>query len=243
MTGAASVIGRALLRRLWADPAWAGVRFLLTGRDPAALSALVASPEARHHDAEALTVDLCAPVAVQALRKRLGAAGPLLGLALVAGVNQDDALPKLDEADWDRVWQVNLAAHRRLLSDLNEPGRLAAGARGLLVGSIVGLRGNAGQSAYAAAKGALLDLLPMAPQGLRLNVLLPPLVPSPLLKNLSPAARERLFKTRLMDDPDPAESAAAAGAFLLSDRSSYIHRQAVHADSRVTALGSIQGAV
>lgn len=238
MTGATSTIGRALLRRLWADPAWAGVRFLLTGRDSQALQRLLASPEAHAVEAEALQVDLCNPVQVKALRKRLQVAGPLQGLALVAGINHDHSLPKLEEADWDEVWQVNVAAHAQVLNDLKAPGRLAPQARGILVGSIVGLRGNHGQAAYAAAKGSLVDLCPRAPQGLRLNVLLPPLVDSPLLKNLSPAARERLFKTRWLDDPSPAESCAASGAFLLSEDSSYIHRQLWHADSRVTVLGS-----
>ena len=68
-------------------------------------------------------------------------------------------------------------------------------------------------------------------------MLLPPLVESPLLAHLGPEARQRLFQTRLMDDPDPALSCAQAGAFLLSDGASFIHRQAFHADSRVGALG------
>ena len=162
---------------------------------------------------------------------------PVAGFALVAGINHDLSASKLEEAAWDHVWDVNTGFHAKLLQALCAPGKLAPGAGGLLVGSIVGLRGNHGQSAYAAAKGALLDLLPLAPPGLRLNVLLPPLVPSPMLANLTAEAHARLFATRSMDDPDPAASGAEAGAFLLSSSASYIHRQAVHADSRVTALG------
>jgi 3-oxoacyl-[acyl-carrier protein] reductase len=162
---------------------------------------------------------------------------PVKGLALVAGINHDKTISKLEEAEWDQVWQVNAGFHSHMLAALSSPGRLAEGARGILVGSIVGLRGNHGQSAYGAAKGALVDLLPLSPTHLRLNLLLPPLVPSPLLAKLTPEAHERLFKTRLLQDPDPARSCAEAGAFLLSDASSYIHRQVVHADSRVGALG------
>ena len=77
----------------------------------------------------------------------------------------------------------------------------------------------------------------MAPKGLRLNVLLPPLVDSPLLANLSDEARIKLFKNRLLEDLKPAQSCAEAGGFLLGDGASYIHGQAFHADSRVTALG------
>lgn len=205
-------------------------------RPSARLGALAAEASARGIAFEPLSLDLgdraAWPAAIQALTL-----APVAGFALVAGINHDLSAPKLEEAAWDRVWDVNAGFHAQLLQALSAPGKLAAPASGLLVGSIVGSRGNHGQTAYAAAKGALLDLLPLAPLGLRLNVLLPPLVPSPLLAGLSPEAHARLLARRSMDDPDPAASCALAGAFLLSDAASYIHRQAVHADSRVTALG------
>lgn len=237
ITGAAGTIGSALLRRLWADPAWAGVRFYLLGRDAESLQALAAEGRSVNVDCEALGLDMLDEAACTALIQRLGSLLPLGGLALVAGACRDRSVGKLDEEDWDQVWQVNTGFHARLLAALAKPGHLTAGARGILVGSIVGSRGNHGQSAYAASKGALIDLLPFAPAGLRLNILLPPLVPSPMLAGLSPEAHQRLFKSRLLDDPDPAQSCAEAGAFLLSNRSSYMHRQLLHADSRVGALG------
>jgi 3-oxoacyl-[acyl-carrier protein] reductase len=172
------------------------------------------------------------PSALEALLRE-----PVAGFGLVAGICRDASVMKMEEADWDRVLTVNFGFHARLLQALRAPGKLAPGAVGLLVGSIVGARGNHGQSAYAASKGALLDLLPLAPPTLRLNVLLPPLVPSPMLAGLTPEANARLFSSRSMDDPDPAASCAEAGAFLLGPGASYIQHQAVHADSRVTALG------
>jgi 3-oxoacyl-[acyl-carrier protein] reductase len=224
------------LRRLWADPAWAGVRFLAPARPSARLDALASEAKARGIAFEAVPLDLGErsqwPAALDALTR-----APVAGFALVAGINHDLSASKLEEAAWDHAWAVNTGFHAKLLQALSAPGRLAPDAVGLLVGSIVGSRGNHGQTAYAASKGALLDLLPLAPPGLRLNVLLPPLVDSPLLANLTPEAHERLFASRLMADPDPAQSCAEAGAFLLSRAASYIHRQAIHADSRVTALG------
>lgn len=232
MTGAASVIGGALLRRLWADKAWAGVRFLLGGRDPKALQGLCEEAGAAGMQADAWLMDLERTDSYPALLAQ-AQAGPVRGLALAAGINHDQSLLQLSSEEWDRVWSVDFAFHARLLSELKS---LTPGATGLLIGSIVGHRGNAGQAAYAAAKGALLDLLPHAPKGLRLNILLPPLVESPLLAHLSSEARERLFQARLMPDPDPALSCAAAGAFLLGPASSYVHHQVFHADSRVSAL-------
>jgi 3-oxoacyl-[acyl-carrier protein] reductase len=236
-TGAPGVIGGALMRRLWADPAWAGVRFLLAGRNVEALEALVAEAAAGGIEAEALALDLAEASAWPAALERIRLAGPIQGFALVAGMCMDGGLGKLEEAAWDRVWAVNTGFHAKFLQGLSAPGALAPGARGILVGSIVGSRGNHGQAAYAASKGAMLDLLPWSPRGLRLNVLLPPLVESPLMARLSDEAKARVFKSRLMDDADPAKSCAEAGAFLLGDAAGYVHRQAFHADSRVTALG------
>jgi 3-oxoacyl-[acyl-carrier protein] reductase len=162
---------------------------------------------------------------------------PLRGFVFAAGATHDQTLALMDEAAFDQAMKVNFSGHARLIKAMHGPGRLAEGARGLLIGSNSGLRGRKGQTAYAAAKGGLVDLLPFAPCGLRLNVLLPPLMPSPFLDALSPEARAELFSTRLMDDPDPAASCAEAAHFLLSDGASYIHRQVIHADSRVTALG------
>jgi 3-oxoacyl-[acyl-carrier protein] reductase len=237
VTGASSVLGRALLRRLWAEPAWAGFVFYLAGRDQAALDSLCLEAAAAAREAKALPLDMAGPSSVQSCARGLAHAAPLKGFVFAAGMAQDRVLPLLAESAFDRVLQVNLGFHAGLLKLFREPGRLAPGARGLLIGSSSGLRGQKGQSAYAAAKGGLVDLLALAPKGLRLNVLLPPLTPSPFLESLSPAARAELYSARLLDDPDPAASCAEAALFLLSDGASYIHRQVISADSRVGALG------
>jgi len=237
VTGATSAVGGAILRRLWADPAWAGVHFLLAGRRAAPLESLCAEGAALGFEARPGILDLEDGRGLAAAAPWFAGLPPLGGLLLAAGKTGDQTIARADAGTFDSLWRVNTGFHATLIRSLGAPGRLAPGARGLLVGSLSGLRGNAGQAAYAAAKGALVDLLRLAPPGLRLNLLLPPLVPSPLLDALSPAARARLYSRRLMDDPDPAAGCAEAAAFLLSDGASYIHRQVLHADSRVTALG------
>lgn len=223
------------MRRLWADPAWAGLVFYLIGRDARSLGALCAEAAAQGRTTRPWVLDLAAADA--GLEAALGDLPPVKALLFAAGEAHDRALALSDSASFERSWSVNVGAHARLLKALHAPGRLAGDARGLLIGSLSGLRGRRGQTAYAAAKGSLVDLLPLAPRGLRLNVLLPPLLPSPFLDALSPQARAELFGGRLMDDPDPAASCADAAQFLLSDAASYVHRTVMNADSRVTALG------
>ncbi len=217
VTGAASVIGRAMLARLDEEEEWRGADVAVLGSAQA---------------------DFTKAVEVGRLVEEMKRRGPWDGAALVAGLNMDQGIAALPEGTWESVWDINVRAHARLLFALSEAGAFSFGAPLLFVGSIVGLRGNAGQSAYAAAKGALVDLCAAACRlGLRANVLLPPLVDSPLLAKLSPEVKQRLFDSRLLPDPDPAASCAEAAAFLLSRRSAYINNQVFHADSRVTCLG------
>ncbi len=237
ITGAAGVIGRAIVFRLAQDKEWSQARWLLTGREPARLAPLMARLGQKGLQAQALGLDMADEAGCEAFLDALPGLGPFKGLALLAGINHDDPLPTLKDAVWDRVWQVNTGFHTRLLRRLAQAGQFAGDARAILTGSQVGLRGNAGQTAYAAAKGALVDLMLAGPSGLRLNVLLPPLVPSPLLDGLSPQALESLFAARLMQDPDPASSCAEGAAFLMGDASRYVHRQVWHPDTRVSVLG------
>ena len=229
-----------MMRRLWADPAWAGVVFWLGGRDPKRLEALAQEARGFGIGARPWYLDLEQPLAFHESSGVFDQLGPVRGLALVAGINHDQPVATLSAEQWDKLWAVDFASHARLLASLGRLGRFAPDASALLVGSIMGHRGNAGQAAYAAAKGALHDLMYQAPAGLRINLLLPPLVESPLLAHLSSEARESLFNMRSMEDPDPALSCAEAAAFLLSPAASYVHRQVLHADSRVTALGWVE---
>lgn len=225
VTGAASVIGQALLKRLRLEEEWSGAEFILSSTDPAKLPG-------------SLRADFTNPAEVGELAARLLQKAPFDAAAFVAGLNMDESLARLPEETWDRVWDINVTAHARLLFALGQAGAFSFQAPVVFVSSIVGFRGNAGQSAYSAAKGALKDLCACAVnQGLRANLLLPPLVESPLLAGLSPEARRRLFDSRRMQDPDPAASCAEAASFLLSKRSSYINNHVFHADSRVTSLG------
>lgn len=233
VTGAGGVIGQALVRRLAQDEVWNGCRWILTARQTINLQALEEALKGSGLDVSLMALDMLDEAGCRAFLSALPGLGPFKGLALVAGINHDDLISRLDEKGWDRVWQVNVGFHAKLLRQA----AFTPDGRALLVSSQVGMRGAAGQTAYGAAKGALLDLMRSLPLSLRVNTLLPPLVDSPLLDNLAPESRERLFAARLLADPDPARSCADAGAFLLSDASGYIQRQVWNADSRVSVLG------
>ena len=234
ITGAAGVIGQAVLLRLAQDAQWRQCRWVLTAWHLEKLGPALAALKEQGIEAQGISLDMADEAGCEAFINALPGLGPFLGMALLAGINHDDPIVRLEETSWDRVWQVNIGFHARLLRAAGA--HFAPEARVLLVASQVGLRGNAGQVAYAAAKGALIDLMHTLP-AVRVNVLLPPLVPSPLLENLSPEALQSLFAMRSLQDPEPALSCAEGAAYLLSDASRYVQRQVWHADSRVSVLG------
>jgi len=241
LTGASGVLGKALAQGLAADPEFAGERYCLPCRHGSRAQGLRACLPERL-DLQTPLLDLEDPFQVQAFcEQTLPSLGLLRAVVLAAGISADASVARMEERDWDRVVQVNALSAAALLEALLKNSSWAEGASVLLVGSVVGLRGNHGQSAYSASKGLLMGLLgqhqrAFARQGARINLILPPLADSPLLAGLKPEARERLFSQRLLADPDPAASFASSARFLLSARSAYIHAAAWHADSRISGL-------
>ena len=93
----------------------------------------------------------------------------------------------------------------------------------LAVGSHAMRLGGAGQSAYSAAKAAMVGAglslaSELAPENIRVNVLLPGLMAGPMLDGLTPGERgRRLGRTLLGRANDPSEVARFA-VFLASTR-------------------------
>ncbi len=232
ITGAGSSLGRPLVASLLLDPEFSNTQLLLTSRDIKKLDPLKAlSPERVFLFELDLLGDLNSLVA------QLGR-HDIQAVALLAGDNHDQTLLESGEEDFEMLWKVNTGSHVRLLGLLFPAGPPRLAAPLVFCGSQVGLRGNAGQALYAMAKGHLLDLAKkFTVQGWRANLLLPPLMLSPMLMQLSLETREKLLATRLMADPEPELSAAEQALFLLSRRSSYVAGQAWHGDTRVSVLG------
>jgi NAD(P)-dependent dehydrogenase (short-subunit alcohol dehydrogenase family) len=131
------------------------------------------------------------------------------GVVLAAGV--------LDSADWDaitpddalRLININLVAPYFLLRALLP--KLAASSSVVIVGSIAGLRASPATPFYAASKAGLRNLasslaLLLRPRGVRVNVVAPGLIDTPLTDTLNGTLAER---RGLSIDAIVAERAAA----------------------------------
>ena len=164
-----------------------------------------------------------------------GGAGELDGVVLAAGI--------LDPAEWDaiapegamRVLNINLVAPYFLLRALLP--QLQPDASVVVLGSIAGLRGSPATPFYAASKAGLRNLaaslaLLLQPRGIRVNVVAPGLIDTPLTDalNVTLAQQRGLSLETIAAEraaPIPmgragtADEVADACLYLLSRQSSY----------------------
>jgi len=223
VTGAGSGIGAATARALsargdsvvCADIALETAEKTAQGL-PGAIAARVDVSDARS----------CAEMVALAV-ERFGAVD---GIATCAGIEIHGSGEDFEEADFDRIMDVNLKGTwlcaRALARHL-----IAAGRHGtvVMIGSINSIVGNPGAAAYCASKGGVLMLgktlaLDWAPHGIRVNIVGPGVVDTPMsARSLAiPERRARMMDRTPLRRPAAAAEIASVVAFLMSDASSFV---------------------
>lgn len=220
VTGAASGIGAAVVRRLRAS----GVRVAGLDLRPAPDADLALEADVGDTAAVAAAIDAAAA--------SLGV--PTLGVH-AAGITRDQRLWKLAPADWDAVLRVNLTGAWNLVRAL-VPHQPAAGVGSVvLVGSINGARGKVGQSAYAASKAGLVGLAKTSARelgsfGIRVNVVAPGFVDTPMTAGLAAEWRDRAVAETVLGRVATADDVATCVEFLLSAAARHVTGQVLAVD-------------
>ena len=215
VSGGSGGIGAATCRALAA----AGHHVLVGyGGNAAAAEAVVTSLDG---DGEACHLDVTDEDSVAAAVARATEIGTLAVVVNNAGVADDDLLLRLDPARFDRTIEVNLRGAFLLSKAAVRPMLRARAGRIISVASVVGLRGNVGQTAYAASKAGLIGFSKslareVARKGITVNVVAPGFVATAMTDELDDAAREALTTMAPTNRPVEADEVAAAIAFLAS---------------------------
>ena len=101
------------------------------------------------------------------------------------------------------------------------------------ISSIVAMTGNPGQANYAATKSAMISMyksiaLEVAQRNIRINVIAPGFIKTPMTDKLNEAQIENIIKKIPMNKVGAPEDVANIAIFLSSDDSSYITGQTFH---------------
>jgi 3-oxoacyl-[acyl-carrier protein] reductase len=217
VTGGSGGIGAATCRALAA----AGHTVLVGyGRNADAAAKVAADCDG---PAEPVALDVTDEAQVDAAIARASELGTLAVVVNNAGIADDDLLLRLDPARFDRTVEVNLRGAYLVSRAALRPMLRARHGRIVNVASVVALRGNVGQTAYAAAKAGLIGFSrslarEVARKGITVNVVAPGFVATAMTDALPEDARAALEGAAPTGRAVEADEVAAAIAFLASER-------------------------
>ena len=152
-----------------------------------------------------------------------------------AGITKDNLLMRMSEEDFDRVIEVNLKSVFNMTKACQRV--FLKNRRGSIINmsSVVGVKGNAGQSNYAASKSGIIGFSKSIAQELgsrniRCNVIAPGFIKTEMTDNLSESIIEGWTENIPLKRPGESGDVANLCLFLASDLSSYITGQVINID-------------
>jgi 3-oxoacyl-[acyl-carrier protein] reductase len=219
VSGATGAIGAATCRALVAS----GHHVVVGFRSGAEAAQALVAELAPH--ATAIPLDVTDPAQVDACVTAATEIGTLAVVVNNAGMTGDDLLLRLEPERFDATIETNLRGAYLLTRAALRPMLRARFGRIINVSSIVALRGNAGQVAYAAAKAGLIGMTrslarEVARKGITVNAIAPGFVESAMTSELPEQARSALIESAPIGRAVTADEVAAAIAYLASSAAS-----------------------
>ena len=152
-----------------------------------------------------------------------------------AGITKDNLLMRISEDDFDKVIEVNLKSVFNMTKAVIRPMMKQRAGSIINMSSVVGLKGNAGQSNYAASKAGILGFsksvaLELGSRNIRSNVIAPGFIETEMTGKLDEATVQSWRDLIPLKRGGSPEDIANACVFLASDMSSYITGQTLSVD-------------
>ncbi len=152
-----------------------------------------------------------------------------------AGINHDQLMLRIQDDEWERVIDTNLASafycSRAAVKHMLRKrfGRIIS------LSSVVGISGNAGQTHYAAAKSGLLGLTysiarEYGSRGITANAVAPGYIESDMTAGLNEEQRRQILSAIAAGRLGKPEDVAAVVLFLASAEASYVNGQVIRVD-------------
>jgi 3-oxoacyl-[acyl-carrier protein] reductase len=152
-----------------------------------------------------------------------------------AGITKDNLLMRMSERDFDQVIEVNLKSVFNLTKAVIRPMMKQRAGSIINMSSVVGLKGNAGQTNYAASKAGIVGFsksvaLELGSRNIRSNVIAPGFIETEMTDKLDAATVQSWRDGIPLKRGGTPEDIANACVFLASDMSSYITGQTLSVD-------------
>ncbi|MEU8824023.1 3-oxoacyl-[acyl-carrier-protein] reductase [Streptomyces sp. NPDC048636] len=153
--------------------------------------------------------------------------GPVEVLIANAGITRDQLLMRMSEEDFSAVLDTNLTGTFRVVKRANRGMLRARKGRVVLISSVVGLLGAAGQANYAASKAGLVGFArslarELGSRNITFNVVAPGFIDTDMTRALNDEQREGIVQQVPLARYGQPEEIAAAVRFLASDEAAYI---------------------
>ena len=152
-----------------------------------------------------------------------------------AGIKKDNLLMRMEKSDFDYVININLSSVFNLTKASIKTFLKQRNGSIINIRSVVGVKGNAGQSNYSASKAGIIGFsksiaLELGSRNIRSNVIAPGFIETDMTNSLSEDVINSWKESIPLKRGGSPSDVGNACVFLASDLSSYITGQVLHVD-------------
>lgn len=169
----------------------------------------------------------------EAFKQIISECGRVDILVCNAGVTRDGLLATMKEDDWDQVMAVNLKGAFNCIKAGCRPMMKQRWGRIIIITSVVGFAGNAGQANYSASKAGLVGLTrssarELASRGITVNCVAPGYIATDMTSKLPETVKEKILSEIPLGILGEPGDIAGAVTYLASDDAGYVTGQTIH---------------
>ncbi len=152
-----------------------------------------------------------------------------------AGITKDNLLMRISEEDFDKVIEVNLKSVFNMTKAVQRTMLKQRKGSIINMSSVVGVKGNAGQTNYAASKAGIIGFsksvaLELGSRNIRSNVIAPGFIETEMTAKLDEEVVKGWREGIPLKRGGSAEDVANVCVFLASDMSAYVTGQTLNVD-------------
>ena len=150
-----------------------------------------------------------------------------------AGITRDNLLMRMQEEDFDKVIEVNLKSVFNMTKAIQRTMLKQRFGSIINMSSVVGVKGNAGQSNYAASKAGIIGFsksiaLELGSRNIRCNVIAPGFIETEMTEILDDKVVQEWRNSIPLKRGGKPSDIADTCVWLASDMSSYVTGQTIH---------------